>query len=389
MTFGIPPPDRKPFENVASINVESLSKHTSVPAKLRRFICHPNFDPSFELLALPIELRFEILEYLFREYTENGLINIKNFENFPAIMRASHQLFIEARRIWSNQPLYFHKPLGMNVTDEAIRQANGVHAIYGAKPRFVVMRVPVVHHFVYTTKEEMQAGFETVTEECSLHPGSHLMMGTPVGQTPPPVGRSLCVTYASYKNWTARFSRRNRAFSRRIIAQVIVRNLLPIFSWWKLARIVAVGELFTLNLVGIDEWMKFYQPHSAPVEADRSTWICAITSALTSIIEFGPNVPKIKITGLGGCITAFLALWESIPRDFKKWHGGHSLLLPLVGWPYPEMITPYELVDDGTEAGFEYRRCVGNRLGVHETRKEWIKKVWAARFERYEWEFAA
>lgn len=378
MTFNHAPPESLLLNRQGLTKIETLSQPTLTDVRYLR---------QFDLVGLPVELRYEILWFLIREYTEHGSVNVANFETFPAIMRTSHQIFAEARRIWSRQPLYFPKPLGMNVTTVETRQANGIHAIYGATPPFLVMRVPVMFHFVYNTREERLAGFERVEEEYNLHPASPLLVGRPFGRLPPPAGNLMSVTFSSYKHW--KFIPLLGPLFNGKVARATISNLLPMFAWWSLSRITAVGELLTIDLVGIKEWLTFNQELPFPIDFRGSTWRNCMGSVLAAIIAFSPNVPKIKITGLGACLNAFLALWESMPRDLRLWNGKNPIISRVVTWPYSEFVICYELLNDLSETGIKYRRCEGNRLGVREPISAWATKVWKARFERYEWEFAA
>lgn len=378
ITFNLAPPERKSISDLQSENMEVL------PPPPPTDVCAV---PRFDLMGLPVELRTEILWFLVRKSTESESVNVASFETFPAIMRASHQLFAEVRRIWSNRALYLPRPLGMNVTNKEKCQANGIYAIYGATPRFLVMRVPVIFHFVYTTIEERLAGFDRVAKEYNLHPGSTLLIGRPFGQLPPPTGNAVKITLASYKNWN--FIPRIGTISHGRVVRAVIPNLLPMFAWWSLSRITAVGELLTIDLVGIKEWLAFHQQLPFRLDPRGSTWRSCMASVLAAIIAFSPNVPKIRITGLGACLDAFLALWDAMPYEFNLWNNGHSIITRVVAWPYSEFIMCYELINDINEAGVKYRRCEGNHLGIHETIPAWVTKVWKARFERYVWEFAA
>ncbi|KAF2653999.1 hypothetical protein K491DRAFT_694195 [Lophiostoma macrostomum CBS 122681] len=348
-----------------------------------RFTFAPN---RCRLLELPVELRYQIIEEILRELTIDGCCSYNFFRSIPSIMQTCKQIFAEGRKLWSNIPLHFPIRCGPLNRWDYMEGMKNIRRIYSPQPRFLVMAVQVLFPLTFSGLSGLDSLIQSYHSMSDVHLNTEFLIGQPniPGILPPLSGVNVITRLDSLHTVLKRSVNPTPAFC----GSALRYNLLSIFSWWSSVDIRSVTELLTFQLRGMIE------AHRGCLRNAYRLYLQSIGALLVAIIVYQPEVPSIKITGIGPFLTTFLNLWSAIPNQIDDWkESGNQtnlLLHCLCTWPYPGRAWHVEMVDMGGEtSNIRFEPCIGGWFGVSDDEKEWEKRVWQARFKRYTWFFEA
>ncbi|KAF2123189.1 hypothetical protein BDV96DRAFT_639732 [Lophiotrema nucula] len=343
---------------------------------------------STEFKYLPTELRHMILKYIVWVFVGGNYIDIMTLISLPEVMRTCRQIRSDTMHLLAQIPLCLPYPVRDRPDLKIQRQIANFKTIYGASPRYLIMRVPIIQYFEYSTPEELKRELRSVIRTYGVDEKAKLLTGIIVGQSPPTGSGNCIASITHYETALTRGATRRDKW----ITKIFLYSQLQIFNWWTLLSISSVDDTLTFELKGFTDWQMLNLTHDWRDEI--LTQQCAIASFLASVIAFDPNVPNIKVTGLGAFLNIFLKAWNGIPQEIAAWQEylktrDGFLLCLLVSWPFPESFIKWEMVfDDPSEAHARYQACDRDLLDLKDlSTQDWAKRVWRARFSRHQWQF--
>jgi hypothetical protein len=370
------------------------------------------------LMGLASELQMNIIKHILGDYMEDGSISMTHLANFPPVMRTCKHLFKIGKYVWKLIPLYIPGPLGLNSSIEKVRQANGVRAIYGARPRHVKMKVAAWFHYACHSRDIFLQVMTVFMEEYGLQPCSQIVAAFIWGTPHQLRGNETRFSFQDFLRYELRrFPVQPRPVqpgtvpvhlgtvqrrTTKVGGNVSLINMLPIFAWLKFSGITAVKERLTFVLFSP------ITPTQLPQRVHRLQFFAAITTIVV-IVAYSPDVSHIEIKGIGGELDAFISQWQGIPRNIAQW-GILNIRSPLplldhlcrLPFPYPHglYMNKYVVPRHGGGANAWPFMIRTQQPVVRKPqdpaiqsdlrdKTRWCQRVWEARFQRYQWEFKA